>query len=153
MGIVKEYFCPGHGSFESDEPRCPKGCTVGVEREFRTPPMYSTGRVGKTDALVGSQLEAMGHSNVRRSYEGESARIVSPQDRMRMEHAEAIRQRYPKNWGQLPSAKQGGAEAVVKQYHAEPTQGIDKEALTAAKPTYQYIRDPQNLKVDVTKAA
>jgi len=41
MGVLKEFICMAHGSFEAFEPHCPHGCKgTMIEREFRTAPMY-----------------------------------------------------------------------------------------------------------------
>lgn len=152
MGIVKEYFCPGHGDFESDKPICPKGCSVAAEREFRTPPAYHNGKTARTDRMVREQVESFGLSNIRSSREGETARIASPQEKKMEEFNRAVRAKYPSPWGKLPQGD-NAIPAVMSQYHAEPGPTIDKQALSEAKRPTQYIRDPQNLKVDVSKAA
>lgn len=43
MGVMKEWNCAAHGSFESDEPVCPSGCHGPfITREFRTAPGYKS---------------------------------------------------------------------------------------------------------------
>lgn len=151
MGIVKEFWCLGHGSFESDTPVCPHGCSIPPEREFLTPPSVHGQATRRTDTLLRQQVESFGLSNIRSSREGETARIKSPQENRAAEFQRAVRQKYPSMWGSMP--KDGGAPAALAALHAEPTQGIDREALKqTARPTH-HIRDPQNLKVDLTKAA
>lgn len=150
MAVIKEYFCPGHGDFESAEARCPHGCTVVAEREFRTAPAYHNGNFRKTDNLVRSQVEAMGLSNIRSSREGEVARIQSPEAKRMEEFQKAVKNRYPSLWGSMP---QGGAPAALAAHKAPATQAIDKQALAQHKRPTEIIRDPQNLKMDVSKAA
>lgn len=164
MAVLKEYACPGHGDFEAFEPRCPHGCTIVAEREFRTAPAYHNGSTRRTDSLVRSQVESFGLSNIRSSREGETARIQSPQERQMAEFQKAVKSRYPKMWGEVPKGgvfkaglgpenESAGAPAALAGYKAPATQAIDKEALAQNKRPTQMIRDPQNLKVDVTKAA
>lgn len=151
MAIVKEFSCPGHGDFESTEARCPHGCTVVAEREFRTAPAYHNGNAKRTDALVRSQVEAMGLSNIRSSREGETARILSPEARKMAEFQAAVKNRYPSLWGAIP--KDGGVPAVLAQHKAPATESLDKQALAQHKRPTEFIQDKQGLKVDLTKAA
>lgn len=151
MAIVKEWTCPGHGDFESAEPRCPKGCSVVAEREFRTAPAYHNGTTKRTDDLVRGQVEAFGLSNIRSARQGETARIQTPAEKRQAEFQQAIRNKYPSNWGAVP--KEGGVPAVLGAYNAPAGQAIDKEALAQHKPKVTVIRDHENLKVDVKKAA
>ena len=154
MPIVKEWTCPGHGDFDSPEPRCPHGCTVVAEREFRTAPAYHNGKTSRTDKLVRSQVDAFGLSNIRNSREGETARIPSPQEQKMAEFQKAVRNKYPKMWGSIPQGSVGAALAAhgapVENNLARPeTKGM----MEAEKRPTQYIRDPANMKVDVSKAA
>ena len=164
MAVLKEFNCPGHGDFESFEARCPHGCTVVAEREFRTAPAYHNGSTRRTDSLVRSQVESFGLSNIRSSREGETARIQSPQERQMAEFQKAVKNRYPSLWGQVPKGGKlevgrgivnegGGAPAAMAAHGAPTTGGIDKNVLAQNKRPTQIIRDPQNLKVDVSKAA
>lgn len=146
MGIRREYLCPGHGPFESEEPRCPRGCTIAAEREFRTAPAVHGGLTAKTDALLRTQVEAFGLSNIRSARTGETSRPVDPRAAQMAEFTKAVRSRYPSNWGSLPSGE-GAIPSVLQQHGAPATKGIDRDALAAAKPPVQYIRDPDNLKV------
>lgn len=166
MAILKEYSCPGHGDFESFEARCPRGCTIVVEREFRTAPAYHNGSTRRTDSLVRSQVESFGLSNIRSSREGETARIQSPQERQIADFQKAVKNRYPSLWGSVPkggvfkagqgpegATAGGGAMGALAAHGAPTTQAINKDALAAHKRQTQIIRDPQNMKVDVSKAA
>lgn len=166
MAVIKEFSCPGHGPFESTEPRCPHGCTVVSEREFRTAPAHHSGKTKRTDDLVRQQVEAFGLTNIRSSRQGETARIQTPQERQMAEFQKAVKNRYPSLWGQVPKGgvfkaglgpegetPGGGAIGALAAHGAPATEAINKEALAQHKPTVQQIRDPQNLKVDLTKAA
>lgn len=146
MAVRREFFCPGHGSFESDQPRCPRGCSVSAEREFLTAPAVHGRTTALTDKLVRSQVEAFGLSDLRSAREGETSRPRNPQADKMAEFQKSVRARYPKFWGDMPKGE-GAVPAVLGAHHAEPTQGIDKAALESARPPIKYIRDPENLKV------
>lgn len=168
MGVRKEFFCPGHGSFESDAPRCPHGCTIPPEREFRTAPAYHSGRTARTDSLIRSQVDAMGLGNIKTNMrEGDTARITSPAMRKQMDFQASILAKYPSNWGALPAggtlnvktgeiehADRGkGAVAALGTHHAEAADVVAAAGLRGAKHAYEAVRDPQNLSLDVGKAA
>ena len=163
MAIVKEYFCPGHGAFESDRPICPSGCTV-AEREFRTAPAYHDGNNARVDNLVRSQVDAMGLGNIKTgTREGETARIVSPAMRQQAEFQAAIRKKYPSNWAGVQKGGTmridtkevigggPGAPATLAAHHAE---SADLTApLRGTRPAYEAVQDKQGLKLDISKAA
>lgn len=165
MGILKEFVCLGHGPFESDKPICPRGCTA-TEREFRTAPAYHDGNNNRVDRLVRSQVDAMGLGNIKTNLrEGETARIESPAMRQQADFQNAIRKKYPSNWGALApggtmnvktgavdnAGRGAGAVATVTEHHAEATDAVTK--LRGSRPTYEAVRDQQGLKMDVSKAA
>jgi hypothetical protein len=105
----------GHGEFEATEPRCPHGCTVVAEREFRTAPAYHNGKTKRTDSLVRSQVESFGLSNIRSARQGEASRIQSPAERKMAEFRESVHKKYPKLWGSIPKE---GVPAALTQYGA-----------------------------------
>lgn len=152
MAIVREYSCPGHGDFESTEARCPHGCTIVVAREFRTAPAYHNGKTQRTDRMVRDQLDAMGVSNIRSAREGEASRIQDPRASKMAEFQKAVRSKYPRMWGEIPNGKIGDALAA---HHAPAENALEqaKDLMKAERRPTEYIRDPQNLKVDVSKAA
>lgn len=51
MPVVKEFYCRGHGPFESSDqnPKCPRGNCNGIERAFRTAPSVRTN--GRTKGI------------------------------------------------------------------------------------------------------
>lgn len=150
MGVLKEWLCPGHGAFESDEPRCPQGCNV-AEREFRTAPAIGTGRVGRTDRLLDGIAKDHGVSNFRTAHEGESSRVSNPQANRMAEFQKSVHKKYPSLWGAVP--KDGGAAAALAAHNAPATNAVaEAKSLLVPKPV-QYIQDKQNLKLDLTKAA
>lgn len=165
MPILKEFFCPGHGPFEAYEPRCPRGCTIDSDRDFRTAPAIHDGNTRRVDDLVRSQVEAMGLTNIRTNLrEGDTAKIQSPAFAQAQAHQDAIRKKFPSPWGQVPKAgvfkaglgpegevAGGGAVGAIAAHGAQPA---DTTApLRGAKFRYEAVRDPDALKVDVSKAA
>lgn len=153
MAVVKQWFCPAHSEFENETGLCPSGCTVTSEREFRTAPAYHNGKAKRVDSMVRSQVEAFGLSNIRSAREGETSRPSNPQAQKMAEFQKAVHQKYPSLWGTVP--KDGGVPAVLAQHGAPATNALaeSKQLLEAAKPRYEYVKDPQNLKVDTSKAA
>lgn len=175
MAVLREFFCPGHGPFESFEAVCPHGCSITPEREFRTAPAYHNGTTRRTDDLVRSQVEAMGLSNIRTSLrEGDTARMLNPNTQ---KHLEAIKSRYPSPWGAVPKAgrlnvgegivgeiaggggiaafagaKTQAAAAVESQTGMKMNQDFS-EPVRGSKFRYEAVRDPDNLRVDKSKAA
>jgi hypothetical protein len=50
MGVMKEWYCAGHGEFEAEEPVCPSGCKGSfITREFRSAPGYKSVKTKFTD--------------------------------------------------------------------------------------------------------
>ena len=177
MAVVKEYFCPGHGPFEGTKPICPKGCTV-AEREFRTAPSIGNAGTRRTDDLIRSQVEAMGLSNIRTNLkEGDTARINTPAVNQALAHQEAIRKKFASPWGTVPKAgvfKAGlgpegeiaGGGAIAAFAGQKTRAAVEVEAqsgmamnadfaqpVRGLKHAYEAVKDPQGLKVDVSKAA
>lgn len=152
MAIVREYTCPGHGDFESTEARCPHGCTVVAEREFRTAPAYHNGKTQRTDRMVREQVESLGLSNIRSARTGETSRVQDPKASRMAEFQNAVRAKYPRVWGSIPNGK---VEDALAAHKAPATNALAeaKDMMAAQKRPTEYIRDPQNLKVDVSKAA
>lgn len=66
LGVIKEWKCLYHGSFEGSHPICPHyGCLSDwVEREFRTAPKIGTGAVRRTDASLRDVTEGLRIHNV-----------------------------------------------------------------------------------------
>jgi len=119
VAVIKEWFCPGHGDFEGPEPICPKGCTVGVERHFRTAPGLAFGVAKRTDHLLEGIAKEHGLGDMD-NRGGRPARMLSQGDKMRAMQ-EAIAQKYGSTgWGSLADAKSGGAPATVNQYVTQP---------------------------------
>lgn len=148
MGIVKEYECGGHGPFEtSDEPpRCPHGCNL-VERAFRTAPAFHGGATRRTDALLDGIAKDYGLSNMRTGLqEGDTAKIQSPQARFAAQHQQAVRKRYPKMWGNLPDAKQGGAPAALAAYNAPPANSVESLKLMLTPKPVERVIHPEDRK-------
>lgn len=165
MGIIKEFWCLAHGSFESDKPTCPHGCST-VEREFVTPPAYHAGKTRRTDEMLRSQVEAFGLSNIKTNVrEGDTVRMQSESERriaaMQDKMKRMGRPDLARTWGAMPkggtqnfqtgqieNADRGqGAVAAMETMHAEPTAALETTGVKGAKPAYQYVRDPQNLQV------
>lgn len=174
MAVVKEYLCPGHGPFEATRPRCPHGCTVVSEREFRTAPAFHDGTTRRTDDLVRSQVEAFRLSNIKTNLrEGDTAKFSDPKVAA---HQQAIAKMFPSPWGQVPKGgklKVGtgeiegsgpGAAAVypsmkkqsaaeVEQVLGSPMNSDVAEPMRGKKFSYEAVKDKEGLKMDVSKAA
>jgi hypothetical protein len=118
MGIVKEWRCLAHGSFESDEdePACPRGCTT-VEREFRTAPGLTGFRTRSIDASLKQIASDFGLSE------------------------EQLRARF----GKLPSTKEGGVPAALQQMGAPPTNAVEQARPLFLPPQVVRIQDPEKL--------
>ena len=147
MGIIKEFSCPGHGPFEAEEPVCPRGCTAGVSRQFRTPTSISTGgRTRGIDQSLERIAKEFGLTDMNNHGGTTAARVQSPQARQIAAQQEAIRRRFPKNWGTLPSAEQGGAIAAAQQYGAPPS--VDMGMLKdVPKRPVEYIKDSRDAEI------
>jgi len=52
MGLKRDFLCPGHGHFTANEPVCPQGCTVAIERAFLTAPGKLSKKSSNTDRLL-----------------------------------------------------------------------------------------------------
>ena len=127
-GVVKEWMCLVHGDFEGAEPICPEGCDT-VERQFRTPVGFMSGRTSKIDATLDGLAKAHGLTDMR-NRNGEPAaspRIAAANQRAaRMQ--QFINDRYGNGWtdmapGGSQNVKTGeikgsgpGANAVVAQH-------------------------------------
>jgi hypothetical protein len=113
MPVIKEYWCPAHGDFDGAEPTCPKGCSVGVERHFRTAPGLAFGVAKRTDHLLEGIAKEHGLSDMD-NRGGRPARMLSQGDKMRAMQ-EAIAAKYGSTgWGSLADEKSGGAPATVQ---------------------------------------
>lgn len=64
MGIRKEYVCLAHGEFEGDQPLCPHGCTVAIERHFRSAPALKSPRTGNIDRTLAVLAREFGYSDL-----------------------------------------------------------------------------------------
>lgn len=64
MAIVKEFECLAHGRFESDEARCPHGCTSTIERKFFTAPGLVGAATKGTDATLRRLAERFGYTDM-----------------------------------------------------------------------------------------
>lgn len=97
MPIKKEFKCMAHGFFEAvtdDEmPRCPSGCTIGIERAFLTPQSIRgnsrTKNIDKTFAELARDFnlsdisnrggDSVMHNNLRMNPLSKEARDYRPQ--------------------------------------------------------------------------
>lgn len=151
--VVKEHVCPAHGDFENETGLCPWGCSVPAEREFRTAPAYHNGKTQRTDRLVRDQLDSMGVSNIRSARAGEASRIQDPRMAKMHEFQKAVRNKYPKMWGEIPD---GSVSAALAAHHAPAVNALaeSKDMMAAEKRPVEYIQDKRgDIKLDVTKAA
>lgn len=104
MAVIKEFWCPAHGDFDSPTPTCPQGCSVGVERHFRTPPGLAFGVARRTDHLLEGIAKSHGLSDMD-NRGGRPARALTTNDKMRVMR-ESIEQRYGKTgWGAVAPGK------------------------------------------------
>jgi len=104
MGIIKEFSCKGHGPFEAEEPICPRGCTAGVSRQFRTPTSISTGgRTRGIDQSLERIAKEFGLSDMNNHGGTTAARVANPKQAQFAAAQEAIRRKYPKPWGAVPT--------------------------------------------------
>lgn len=71
--VIKEWKCPAHGFFESDNPVCPKGCDAGIMRVFLTPPSIGSGVTAQLDGQQQRLADRFGMTDLRsKVYEGEA---------------------------------------------------------------------------------
>lgn len=65
MGVTKEWLCLAHSlEFTSDRAVCPHGCTLTVEREFRSAPAAVSGKTKKTDSRLRELAARFGLSDM-----------------------------------------------------------------------------------------
>lgn len=79
--VIKEWKCPVHGFFESEDAVCPKGCDAGVMRVFLTPVSIGSGVTGQLDAQQDRLAARFGMTDLRaKVYEGESQKTAPAGD-------------------------------------------------------------------------
>lgn len=117
MGIKKEYVCFAHGPFEADQPVCPSGCTVAIERQFRTAPALKSPRTRNIDHTLATLARDFGYtdlSNKSGSVAGGKKRELNP------------------IWKPIPKGDVQEAGGVIK--HRDGSQGGAAAAYAAEKP-------------------
>jgi hypothetical protein len=158
MPIVKEFWCPAHGEFENDTGICPRGCSV-AQREFRTPVGISTGgRTRAIDKTLESIAQSYGLSDMNNHGGTTAARIPAQSAKKMQQFQEAVRAKYPRLWGGVPSGgtyevgvgvrgggSGQGAEGAIMQNGGSPG---DMSAIEFAKEAprreVRAIRDPDH---------
>lgn len=110
-----------HGPFEGSAPTCPHGCTVAVEREFRTAPGGRSAKTKATDNALNRLAQRFGYTDISNRNGTVAGSKKAPQYDFRP------------TWGELPKGDKlvvgkgieqvagatGGAEAAAKLYHTE----------------------------------
>ena len=152
MGILRDWNCLGHGTFESweDNPKCPHGCST-VEVVFLQPPGLFSDRSKNLDKNTRMLAQSYGLTDM--SNRGGKA-VITPDPKFtnsQQEYTNYMRQRFGDGWGNLP--KNSNVSAAIGQYGATPDNALD-EAKPMFTPKPVLIRkDHENLRVDVSKAA
>lgn len=173
MGVMREYRCFGHGFFESEEPRCPRGCTT-VERAFLTAPGHYSKKTAAIDATF-KQIAKDYRLSDMNNRDGKPARVVrAPQGEARAQQdrfSEMLQKRYGAKsvvhtqhgvggWGgvnpggiyraggEIVEAQRGpGAPAAVAAIGAPPENAVEGVKDALVRPRVTVIRDPENLKI------
>jgi hypothetical protein len=145
--ILKEYKCPGHGFFESFEPRCPKGGCTTVEQVYLTPVGLRSDKTKFTDKTARQLAMDFGLGDIS-SRPGEPARIKSRAVMQAQQQQQDFRARF----GALPK---GGIQQALKQYGAPATNAMAevKDTLPNFKRAVTYTRDPDRDSAAKVRAA
>lgn len=73
-GVVKEWECPEHGTFESTHPICPEiGCDLSIRQVFLTPPNIGSNFMRRFDKGIKQSVDTMKLGNLRTARAGEAA--------------------------------------------------------------------------------
>jgi hypothetical protein len=146
MSVTKEFWCPAHSDFDAKEPVCPHGCTVGIERHFRTAPGIGLGVAGRTDKLLEGIAKQHGLSDMN-NRNGRPARVLSNNQQAQVALQEQMQRRFGRTsagWGALPDAEQGGAPAAIQSMGASGSVDIHETLADVPKPAVHKIVDKRD---------
>jgi hypothetical protein len=121
---IREYTCFAHGEFEAETPVCPFGCTIAVEREFRTAPGTRSSKTKGTDAALQRLAQRFGMTDMS----NRGGNVAASQ-----QHGQPAGDQFDltPRWGAIPKGgvfhqggrieeregSQGGAASAAAQYH------------------------------------
>lgn len=160
MGVVKEWLCKAHGSFESDiePPLCPYGCDT-VERVFLTPPGLFSARTSNIDSTLESLARSHGMTDISNRGGAAAKRAPPGHEQKQQELARIIRERYGNGWGEVPkggtmnahtrqiTGEGGGAMAALAAHRAPASNVLEQIKPQLEKPRVIYRHDHENLTV------
>lgn len=162
MGVTKEYFCKGHGNFETDQepPLCKFGCDT-VERIFLTPPGLRSARTSNIDSTFEGLAKSYGMTDIDNRGGRAAKRAPAGFDQKQAELSRIIRERYGNGWGSVPaggtmnaqtkqvSGTGAGAMGALSQYHAPPSNALEQAREAFVPKPVLYRHDHENLSVDM----